>query len=760
MFKKQTITRLFLFVLITLVVVMATSCDTRNPDPNKYKVTDLSFFGENPTLVNDGVTSLELNAFVKDKEDFPIERQTVRFKANNQYIIFNKAFAESDSSGIARTTITYANGAPVEMSEVIISASIGTRVQRTIPIAIMHRDSIRVDNIDFLTTIPPSIEIVKQLQIRVQPQPEPGYIIPAGIGVTFTSENNVGSFFLISNPTDERQQITVQLDVNGVATVGWKSGTFASETRILASVANRTDSRPVVVRPGPARNITMDPPINSIRANLPGFEIPTYLYDAYDNIIPFRSISFEASLGSIDPESITNNEGVAYPVFTPGSQTGVANITATCGDSASAVISITVMSEGVAYLQFKDLGGINLNIPGLGGEPTKPVTVQAMDSSGNPYLPTVSIRFTIVSQPGGVTIGGNPISVDVMTSNGEASPIVSAGTTSGPVILRAQLLNNEGEPDNTVSQIQRSNIIVASGPPFFMSILTPYYGSAQPYEAAMWKVAIGALIQDVYRNPITKGTAVFFSIHEGLDGWTVSDTMRLTVEPFSYVYNVSTAGDSLPGVAYTTMIYHGSLSNVPVPIRVDIGGGFTATEWTILPMNQISIEVVWEPGYIIWDTIGIANPPVLTSANQLRQVRMIIIVRDGLQNPIRNAMLHFMEDKGFFVDPHRPGYSQDLFGPHNGHPTQNPPVPPSPGWAEEPTDFDYDPNGEDPIMGTINSPNRAPTDERGMQKKKWYSYRYMVQGMVPPTIDSANIRIVVSGADQQVNVQIPMYWWF
>ncbi|MCL1826881.1 MAG: hypothetical protein FWG20_02465 [Candidatus Cloacimonetes bacterium] len=750
--------KVLFFLLLAILIAFTAGCDKRNPDAYNVRVTDLFCNGENPTIVNDGVTTVELSAYVKDRDDFAVEGQTVRFKASDSNVIFNKAFAESDSSGIARTIVTYTRGAMVETEKVTISASIGTKVQKEIDIAVMHRDSIRVESIEFLTTVPPNIQVLGQLQIRVKPMPEEGYIIPDGIGVTFHSSNNMGSFYAINNPTDERQQITVLLNDQGEATVGWKSGTIARPTRIYASIANHEDFRAIEVRPGPARNIMMDLPQTTIKANASGFVIPTYLFDAFDNSIPQRKIDFETTLGSVIPEATTNDEGVAEPQFTPGATTGVANITATCGDSASATVSITIMSEGVAYLKWENDDIIHLNVQGYGVS-TAPLGVEALDSSGNRYLPTVTIKFTIVDSPEGVTIGGSSNFVNVETSIGVATPTINAGTKSGPVRFRAELLKPDGTLDERVAPIEDGKAIVAAGPPYFMNLLNPNYNQAEAHSAGIFVTPIGALLQDVYRNPITKGTAVFFSIPDVYEGWTPQDTVALSISPWSYVGNVSMFGDSLDGVAYTELTYHGSISNLRVPIRVDVGGGFYIIDWTKLPMNEIQIEVVLDPGYVRWNTENYTVPADREHPSMLKWTMLKVFVRDGAENPMKDAIINFWADDGFFFDQHSPNYNPNLHGPHNGFPSSGgyPPIAPSLGLPEDPTDENW---MVDPINGKIDTPGMAVTGQDGKLNKKWYSYRYLNAGMESPAVDQVSVTISVEGTQVGTTVQFRIDWYF
>ena len=765
--EAKNISSYYLVMIIALSIVLLcfTSCDTRNPDPNLIKISSLTILENNNVLVNDGVTTLELEAKVDDNDGFGVENQIVRFRADNENIRFNKVTAITDSSGTATVKATYLKGAPMLSDQATITASLSPTNQKSVNVELMDADSIRVELIDFLSAIPTSIDVANQIQIRVKPIPLQDHIIPSGIGVTFSSEGNKGAFFYINTPTIEHQTLTVQLDENGIAWVGWKSGTDAGSTRIIASVANREDSRPIIINPGPARVITMDPPENIAVANSPGFVIPTTLFDFFQNPIPNTAINFETTLGSVTPQSTTNANGIALPHFTPGPSTGVAVITATCGDSARTTTAITVTSDGVAQIVFSDDGPIDLQV--FGGVNTALVGVKALDSSSNQYQPPVMIRFELIDEPGGVTINGSSTYTDVATASGEAKVVVVAGTKSGAVILRATLLNDKEE--KTYIFCERANIIIHSGPPHFASILSPFYGSAVMYDAATWRVSVGALIQDIHRNPIAKGTGVHFSIDNTYPGWTPINELPLSIDPVAYVGNVSALGDSLEGVAYTSMIYHGTLSNIYVPIKIDIGGGFTRTLLIQLPMNQVSIEVVFEPGYILWNTMGTTAPPI-EHPSQLKHVTLIVTVRDGLQNPMNGAMLHFMEDKGFFMDQHSQDYLWQLHGPstepNNGvgtgypapfAPPWNPPAPASPGYPEDPTDFDFD---IDPINGWTDTKHQAPTNQFGVQKKKWYMYRFLTEGPVPPAEAAANIRIAVGGADTQVQIQIPLVWWF
>jgi hypothetical protein len=191
------------------------------------------------------------------------------------------------------------------------------------------------------------------------------------------------------------------------------------------------------------------------------------------------NVNFAASCGRINdlaantssPVSLTTNgSGVASAVYTAlnadgkpcsGDQTITASsagaqTTGVINVAGQVATAINYVSANPAQIFIKDTGATDQSI----------VTFKVLDSSGIP-MATEKVRFSVVTNPGGVSLGvsGSTSNVEVeTTSNGNATVVVFAGGIPGPVKVRAELLTKStGQPTGVFSESQ--NLTVASGPP-------------------------------------------------------------------------------------------------------------------------------------------------------------------------------------------------------------------------------------------------------------------------------------------------------
>ncbi|MEA2105071.1 MAG: Ig-like domain-containing protein, partial [Candidatus Cloacimonadota bacterium] len=145
-------------------------------------------------------------------------------------------------------------------------------------------------------------------------------------------------------------------------------------------------------------------------------------------------------------------------------------------------------------------------------------------------------------------------------------------------------------------------------------------------------VQVAALLNDCYGNPVSNGTAVYFSL--------VADSPWVSIEGSATVGNENTNGDSLLGTAFTFLTYEGSHTNDTVVISVEVSD-FTDTDEVILPIQFPVIDMVPVPMHVEWLVGSDENP---------RYVEIWVTVKDGQNNPISNQEIVFSSDLG------TPGY--------------------------------------------------------------------------------------------------------
>ncbi len=162
----------------------------------------------------------------------------------------------------------------------------------------------------------------------------------------------------------------------------------------------------------------------------------------------------------------------------------------------------------------------------------------------------------------------------------------------------------------------------------------------------LWQVIAGAVVKDVYGNPVDRGTSVFFELIDNLTNCQIGGN--------AYVGNVSVEDDSLDGVAYTTLSYSGIYTNDLITIRASTGAvegeGVDGYSTVPLPLNDPRFEIQANPASLIFGN----TTPTWKSAD------IYCVLTDGQGQPVGNSAIMLLCTKGQFVAI--PGY-------HNDYPT-------------------------------------------------------------------------------------------
>lgn len=735
--KSINLTRWIILVSILVAVLFTAACDKRDLDPNRIRVTDFVTLHEKSVLYEDnGATWIDAYVQVRDNNQFPVFGQEISFKASVEQVRFLPSRAISDSSGIARTQI-FVSGRALPMgadsTNVVVGAYIGTRLQKDKTLRIKKAPDVGEIILD--ATVPPQVNINQNLSIKARPKDVNGNAISDGTRVTFIT-TNVG-YFVDSMQNLIEGQIEVPVS-NGFASVVWRAGTIADTTSIYAKIGSKTSNlRPTRVNAGSPRDIALSvaPEIsaNGVPINGPQVPVRAALSDAYGNPIAGKIINFTTNnIGNITPSMNTNTEGTCVVQFTPGSLAGSAQITAVA-DSAQAVLMLTVTSDMVRSLQFTNENSISLNVQGSGGIESQTVGVRLFDMSGNVVEDEKDIRFEIVSAPAGVLMDNQSITtLDKVSYGGVANVSISAGTSSGIITLRASVIGTE-----PLISIERANIVIHAGPPASAQILIANEDSGTSVGAGAWEVVVVAKVNDQWGNPVRKGIGVSFAL-ESFIGFlpefeenpplppTDPVFQAVSINSASYIGNVSTEGDSANGHAYTTMVYHGRLSNSTIRVKAEVGHNNVFYSDIKLPMNRIRLDMAMIPAYIEWLTPGYGNDTANPNDPASEKFSTVnIMIKDGQNVPMRHAPLLFYCTRGYFRDRNPVVFPED----------------------EVPADF-----GE--------TPNHAITDVEGLQLKRWFVKPILPPAPAPPIEGSATITVHVLGFNVSQSVEVPLrIWW-
>jgi len=237
--------------------------------------------------------------------------------------------------------------------------------------------------------------------------------------------------------------------------------------------------------------------------------------------------------------------------------------------------------HSIFYLEWENSDLIELNVQGYGISETQ-ISLKVLDSQGNLCLEPVIVQFSITSQPGGVTFENEDSVFQTKIIEGIARATIISGIITGEVTIKAELLDKKGSPIPDVEAIETEEVEIISRDPHTITFLERDFHPTQ--EAALiFHCAIATLIQDINGNPISNGTTVTFSLHDGYEGWSHNDTMRISIIEPAEIGNSNYWGITRPGVAYSVMHYHWKLALESVPIRVELENGLSHTEWMELP---------------------------------------------------------------------------------------------------------------------------------------------------------------------------------
>ncbi len=293
--------------------------------------------------------------------------------------------------------------------------------------------------------------------------------------------------------------------------------------------------------------------------------ITAQVLDAAGNkVADGTAVFFTTSLTGtgVTPSSTTTN-GVASAVFSAGTRAGVATVTATAG-LVSATVSITIRPGSAGSLDFVSANPTAIGIRGSALPQKSTITFRVRDQNGNPVADGTVVTFTLVSGVGG---GEFVAPTTVGTVGGVASTILTSGTVSGPVRVRASVtVVDSATGAVTVLSSSSTNVSMEGGPPS-----GAHFGVAPSFLNVAGQVffdiicPIDAKVGDRFGNPVPPGTAVSFFTNGGIvsaqaptkeDGDTVGGFFK-TAPPIPHVGTSASGLDPRTGMVTIIAVTQG-----------------------------------------------------------------------------------------------------------------------------------------------------------------------------------------------------------
>ena len=211
----------------------------------------------------------------------------------------------------------------------------------------------------------------------------------------------------------------------------------------------------------------------------------------------------------------TNSAGICSTYFNPGTKTGIAWVRISTDNGKSASVYIRLIAEQAQSLELS-VNPSAIFVRGAGEFDYSVISAYIVDRFGNPVRDSTKVYFALVNYPGTLpgerptlepTHPSNPLMSDtILTLNGRANVTLRSGSVSGTVIVAAYV--------DTISS-RAPRITIRSGLPARISL--SYSDCNVPGLTQDGLVdSITAMVMDSRGNPVSSGTAVYFSTNSGL----------------------------------------------------------------------------------------------------------------------------------------------------------------------------------------------------------------------------------------------------
>jgi hypothetical protein len=182
-----------------------------------------------------------------------------------------------------------------------------------------------------------------------------------------------------------------------------------------------------------------------------------------------------------------------------------------------------------------------------------------------------------------------------------------------------------------------------------------------------WRVEVSALIEDAYNNEVPDGVSVSFYI--------LPDSTA-QIQASAVTGNENWAGDTNPGVAYTTLTYHSDeiFDEIFIYAFCMVGSdSIIGTQEYTLPIDEggtLSLSV----SPIAWN-FSTQPPP----GNLYATMEMNATLKDGHGNNVDGGIIRFQSPKGLgYWYENMTGQSWDKISGPEGFPGNPPTIPPEP----------------------------------------------------------------------------------
>ncbi len=317
---------------------------------------------------------------------------------------------------------------------------------------------------------------------------------------------------------DELQEaLTIRSDEQGQATINVQSqqqgkGQIIAKAGLLNPVTATVEFTAL-----PVQRIVLKAEKQDL-ALMEQTQITATVVDKYGNPIVGENVLFNANMGTIGNEAITDLNGQAQVGFSAGSRAGTAIITARVGSDISSVLNLNIQSGDADAIELLSIEPRELGVLGSGTAQTTNIEFIVKDNAGNPVNGR-SVQFSLGDT--GLNGGESLIFNSAVSNNGVVATILRTGVVSGTVDVIASVENSNA------TAIARVPIVSNTPDAKHLSLAAEFLNIAGGVQFGIENL-ITAFVGDRYGNVVVSDTSVSFVSEGGLIGQSVGQAFTTT----------------------------------------------------------------------------------------------------------------------------------------------------------------------------------------------------------------------------------------
>ena len=358
------------------------------------------------------------------------------------------------------------------------------------------------------------------------------------ISVTETTSGDPvsGTKLSVSSTNGLLRKDEVLTDNSGNASVilfgGDNTGTAVVTATIMGQLSSSTE-----VELSRAVSLALSAQANSLSANgRDTTEIYAVITDSFGNPVEGETVYFTTSLGSIKHSAQTDQWGQATAELLSATTSGDAIVKAVCRTVEKTVtVAISEIESNPQSILLQTNPSV-VSVRGTGKNENLTLQADVKDSNDNPITDGLMVQFELIGKyDESCSITPNDgidvyRSVPVPTVDGSAAVVFHAGTQAGTMRVRATLTDSTGAAVFQDVASETTPLQVLAGPPYFNTddVTHPFENSHMTIAASSLNIYAGELntevsksditvmVGDIYHNPASENTAVYFTTTGGI----------------------------------------------------------------------------------------------------------------------------------------------------------------------------------------------------------------------------------------------------